>query len=89
MGAISAMMGGDRHVLLCWEEGVTGSLNPSPTRKHTSFSFAASACRRRGAHSRKKLVLIRPRGLIGVGKVCGARAFDGIRVCFCQVPSIL
>ena len=81
-------------MLLCWEEGValTGSLNPSPTRKHTSFSFAASACRRRGAHSRKKLVLIRPRGFrdeIGVGKVCCARAFDGIRVCFCQVPSIL
>jgi hypothetical protein len=34
MGATSALMGGDRHVLLCWEEGValTGSLNPSPTR---------------------------------------------------------
>lgn len=35
MGAISArVMGGDRHVLLCWEEGfaLTGSLNPSPTR---------------------------------------------------------
>ena len=26
---------------------------------------------------------------IGIGKVCGTRAFDGIRVCFCQVPSIL
>ena len=57
-------------MLLCWEEGValTGSLNPSPTRKHTSFSFAASACRRRGTHSRKKLVLIRPRGLSASAK---------------------
>ena len=62
-------------MLLCWEEGValTGSLNPSPTRKHTSFSFAASACRRRGAHSRKKLVLILPRGLRSASAKCAVR----------------